>query len=70
MLPDKLQHQQLVEISVEQRSCDRVEFPVVVVRPSAKLTIIIIFLVWLGDKSKSARDVLAFSAAVLRGSSP
>ena len=33
MLPDELQHQQLVEIGVEQGSRDRVEFPVVVVRP-------------------------------------
>ena len=33
MLPDKLQHQQLVEIGVEQRSRDRVQFPVVVMRP-------------------------------------
>src|ERR1700675_3689712 len=33
MLPDKLQHQQLVEISVEQRARDRVQFPVVIVRP-------------------------------------
>src|ERR1700691_751546 len=32
-LPDKLQHQQLIEISVEQRAGDRVEFPVVIVRP-------------------------------------
>src|SRR5208283_629905 len=32
MLPDKLEHQQLVEIGVEQRTRDRIEFPVVVVR--------------------------------------
>src|SRR5258706_2168854 len=33
MFPDKLQHQQLVKIGVEQRPGDRVEFPVVIVRP-------------------------------------
>src|SRR5271154_1961491 len=37
MLPDKLQHQQLVEISVEQGPGDRVEFPVVVVRPLGEI---------------------------------
>src|ERR1700722_15361219 len=33
MLPYKLQHQQLIEISIEQRPRDRVQFPVVIVRP-------------------------------------
>src|SRR5882757_5099666 len=33
MLPDELQHQQLVEIGIEQRPGDRVQFPVVIVRP-------------------------------------
>ena len=33
MLPDKLQHQQFVEVRIEQGSRDRVKFPVVVVRP-------------------------------------
>src|SRR5271166_4426714 len=33
MLPDKLQHQQLIEISVKERAGGRVQFPVVVVRP-------------------------------------
>src|SRR6185295_19854902 len=37
MLPDKLQHQQLVEIGVEQGSRDRVQFPVVVMRPLRKV---------------------------------
>ena len=32
MLPDELQHQQLVEVGIEQRPDDRVEFPVVVMR--------------------------------------
>jgi hypothetical protein len=31
MLPDELQHQQFVKVSVEQRPGDRVEFPVVIV---------------------------------------
>src|SRR4051812_13085473 len=30
MLPDKLQHQQLVEVRVQQRADDRVEFPIMV----------------------------------------
>jgi len=33
MLPDELEHEQLVKIGVEQRTSNRVEFPVVVVRP-------------------------------------
>jgi hypothetical protein len=33
MLPDKLEHQQFVEIGIEQGPGNRVEFPVVVVRP-------------------------------------
>jgi hypothetical protein len=37
MLPDELQHQQLVEIVIEQRSRDRIELPVVVVRASGKV---------------------------------
>ena len=37
MLPDKLQHQQLVEIGIEQRADDRVEFPVVVMRAFCKI---------------------------------
>ena len=32
MLPDKLQHQQLVKIRIQQRSRNRIELPVVVVR--------------------------------------
>jgi len=32
MLPDKLQHQQLVEVRIEQRPRNRIELPVVVVR--------------------------------------
>jgi hypothetical protein len=32
MLPDKLQHQQFVEIRVQQRPDDRIEFPVMVMR--------------------------------------
>ena len=32
VLPDELQHQQLVEIGIEQGSGDRVQFPVVVMR--------------------------------------
>ena len=30
VFPDELQHQQLVEIGIEQRSGDRIQFPVVV----------------------------------------
>jgi hypothetical protein len=37
MLPDKLQHQQLVEISIEQGPGNRVEFPVVVVGSLGKV---------------------------------
>jgi hypothetical protein len=33
MLPDELEHQQFVEIRVQQGPGNRVEFPVVVVRP-------------------------------------
>jgi hypothetical protein len=33
MLPDELQHQELVEIRIQQASDDRIQFPVVVVRP-------------------------------------
>src|ERR1022692_4168971 len=33
MLPDKLQHQQFVEVGIEQRTRNRVECPVVIVRP-------------------------------------
>src|ERR1700686_4655347 len=33
MLPDELQHQELVKIGVEQRPGNRVQLPVVVVRP-------------------------------------
>jgi hypothetical protein len=33
MLPDELKHQELVKIGIEQRPGNRVEFPVVVVRP-------------------------------------
>ena len=32
MLPDELQHQQLVEIRIQQRTRDGIEFPVMVVR--------------------------------------
>src|SRR5580692_6793511 len=32
MLPDELEHQQLVEIRIQQRTRDRVQFPVMVVR--------------------------------------
>src|ERR1700739_3562979 len=37
MLPDELQHQQLVEIRVEQRPDDGIEFPIVVVRAFCKV---------------------------------
>jgi hypothetical protein len=37
MLPDKLKHQKLVEIGIQQGSCNRVQFPVVVVRPFRKV---------------------------------
>src|ERR1017187_5594852 len=37
MLPDKLQHQQLVEIGIEQRPGNRVQFPVMVVRPLSEV---------------------------------
>ena len=37
MLPDKLQHQQLVEICIQQGPDDRVKFPVVVVRPFSEI---------------------------------
>jgi hypothetical protein len=32
MFPDELQHQQLVEVRIEQGSNDRIQFPVVVMR--------------------------------------
>lgn len=37
VLPDELEHQQLVEIGIEQRSRDRIEPPVVVVRSPGKI---------------------------------
>jgi hypothetical protein len=37
MLPDKLQHQQLVEIRIQQRSRNRIELPVMVMRASSKV---------------------------------
>jgi hypothetical protein len=37
MLPDKLQHQQLVKIGIEQRPGNWVQFPVVVVRPLSEV---------------------------------
>ena len=37
ILPDKLQHQQLVEIRVQQRPHNRIEPPVMVVRPLSKV---------------------------------
>src|ERR1700722_18024273 len=37
MLPDKLQHKKLVEIGIQQGSCNRVEFPVVIMCPLRKV---------------------------------
>ncbi len=37
VLPDELQHQELVEVGVEQRPGDRVEFPVVVMGAACKV---------------------------------
>jgi hypothetical protein len=37
VLPDELEHEELVEIGVEQRSRDRIEPPVVVVRSPGKI---------------------------------
>ena len=37
VLPDELEHQELVEIGIEQRSRDRIEPPVVVVRSPGKI---------------------------------
>jgi hypothetical protein len=37
MLPNKLQHQQLVEIGVEQGPGNRIQFPIVVVRALGKV---------------------------------
>jgi hypothetical protein len=37
MFPDKLQHQQLVEISVKQGARNRIEFPVVVMCPFSEV---------------------------------
>jgi hypothetical protein len=37
MLPDELEHQQFVEIGIEQRPDNRVQFPIVVVRPAGEV---------------------------------
>ena len=37
MLPDELEHQQLVKIRIEQRPSNGIEFPVMVVRASCKV---------------------------------
>jgi hypothetical protein len=37
VFPNELQHQQLIKIGVEQRSRDRVELPVVVMRPLSEI---------------------------------
>jgi hypothetical protein len=37
MLPNKLQHQQLIEIGIKQGPSNRVQFPVVVVRPLSEV---------------------------------
>lgn len=33
MLPDELEHEQLVKICIEQRTRNRIELPIMVVRP-------------------------------------
>jgi hypothetical protein len=37
MLPNELQHQQLVKVVIEKRSRDRIELPIVVVRASGQV---------------------------------
>lgn len=37
MLPDELQHQQFVEICIEQRPRNRVELPIMIVRASGEI---------------------------------
>ena len=37
MLPDELEHQELVEVGIEQRARDRIEFPVMVVRAASEV---------------------------------
>ena len=37
MLPDELEHQELVEICIEQRARDGIELPVVVMCPSGEI---------------------------------
>ena len=37
MLPDELEHEELVEVGIEQRARDRIEFPVVVVRAASEV---------------------------------
>src|SRR5215470_10941193 len=37
MLPDELQHEQLIEIRIEQRASNRIQFPIVVVRAPRKI---------------------------------
>jgi hypothetical protein len=39
ILPDKLQHQQLVKIRIQQRPHNRVQLPVMVMRPLRKVHI-------------------------------
>ena len=37
VLPDKLQHQQLIEVSVQQGADHRIQIPIVVMRPLGKI---------------------------------
>ena len=37
VLPDELEHEQLVEVGVEQGARDRIEFPVVVMRAASNV---------------------------------
>jgi hypothetical protein len=37
VLPDELQHQQLVEIRIQQRPDDRIQFPVMIVSATRKI---------------------------------
>ena len=37
VLPDKLQHEQLVEVSVEQRAGNGIQLPVMIVRASGEV---------------------------------
>ena len=69
MLPDELQHQQLVEIGIEQGSRDRIEFPVVVMRPRGRSSRSSGKVLFAANQNRSARNLSIINAQRLFPSS-